>query len=103
MAKKTERTKKVKNGPAKSKALTDGEVGPNLEALLAEVSAPSAKEAWEQVTHVECPYCGEDFEVPVSSEEDGHVLIEDCHVCCRPVALHVSRDEDELMVSPSRS
>lgn len=100
MAKKTERTKKVKSAPAKA----DGEGGQNLESLLAEVTAPpTAKEVWEQLTPVECPYCGEDFEIPVSSEEDGQVLIEDCHVCCRPVALHVSREEDELQVSPSRS
>lgn len=95
MAKKVETVKKAKIKAPKE--------GPNLEALLAEVTSTPAKEAFEQNTHVECPYCGEDFEVPVSSEEDGQTMIEDCHVCCRPVSLHITKEDDELMVSPSRS
>lgn len=94
MARKAERAKKPKAKGGREES---------LEALLADVTSAPAKEAWEQNTQVECPYCGEDFEVPVSSEEDGQVLIEDCHVCCRPVSIHVSKEDDELQVSSSRS
>lgn len=46
---------------------------------------------------VACPYCGEVFAVVADPGEDGHQSIEDCHVCCRPVSLHVSLDEDGVV------
>ena len=46
---------------------------------------------------IECPYCGEPLDVQI---DDGGApalrqdLIEDCQVCCRPIRLLVSTDDD---------
>ncbi|MEG3639986.1 CPXCG motif-containing cysteine-rich protein [Magnetococcus sp. PR-3] len=54
---------------------------------------------------VQCPTCWEEIEVPVDVEIEGQVtLVEDCHVCCRPMVLTVTVDEEQcpmiLEVSP---
>jgi hypothetical protein len=36
---------------------------------------------------IQCPYCGEPFEVLLEPDDDGQDYIEDCPVCCRPVEL----------------
>ncbi|WP_305806234.1 CPXCG motif-containing cysteine-rich protein [Stenotrophomonas sp. YIM B06876] len=45
---------------------------------------------------VQCPYCGEatDLVVDVSMAEQQY--IEDCQVCCRPMTVWVSIDDDEI-------
>lgn len=42
-----------------------------------------------------CPYCGERISMLVDPSEAVSDYIEDCEVCCRPIALHVEVDEDE--------
>jgi hypothetical protein len=34
-----------------------------------------------------CPYCGEGFEVEVDCSAGNQTYIEDCPVCCRPIEL----------------
>jgi hypothetical protein len=43
---------------------------------------------------ISCPYCGEmiDIQVDMGSSEQSYV--EDCSVCCRPILIHASLDED---------
>ena len=49
---------------------------------------------------VQCPYCGELFEILVDSSVARQQYIEDCEVCCRPINFDVSVDEEnEVMVS----
>ena len=49
---------------------------------------------------VQCPYCGEIFEILVDSSIARQQYIEDCEVCCRPINFDVSVDEEnEVMVS----
>ena len=43
---------------------------------------------------IRCPYCGEQFEIQVEVAADDQDYVEDCIVCCRPIALHVARDDD---------
>lgn len=46
-------------------------------------------------THaLNCPYCGERFEVVVDPSEPDQQYVEDCWVCCRPIVMSVSIDED---------
>jgi hypothetical protein len=50
-----------------------------------------------------CPYCFEQVEVYIDPDDEGE-QVRDCDVCCRPWALHVSRDADgELIVQASRA
>jgi hypothetical protein len=36
---------------------------------------------------VVCPYCGEGFSLQIDTSQPEQSLIEDCSVCCRPIAL----------------
>ncbi len=38
---------------------------------------------------VTCPYCGEGVELLVDCPEGRHEYVEDCQVCCRPMAIEV--------------
>lgn len=38
---------------------------------------------------VECPYCFEVFPSMVDTSEGSYDTIEDCSVCCRPIALTI--------------
>ena len=40
-------------------------------------------------TEVSCPYCGETFPLQVDTSQREQSLIEDCTVCCRPIALTI--------------
>lgn len=43
---------------------------------------------------IDCPYCGETIEILVDASIPSQQYIEDCQVCCRPVTLNVSAEED---------
>jgi len=45
-------------------------------------------------TRVACPYCGEPVELLVDVSAGDQAYIEDCAVCCRPIAVTVRVDED---------
>ncbi len=57
--------------------------------------------AWLQL---HCPYCGERIEVAVDASAGDQDYVEDCQVCCRPIALHVHVDDADgtLRVEPRR-
>lgn len=40
--------------------------------------------------HIQCPYCGESFELLVDCSIPQQSYVEDCEVCCRPILLSVS-------------
>jgi hypothetical protein len=44
---------------------------------------------------VACPYCGESIELVIDCSVPSQEYVEDCEVCCRPMVLSVSVDEDE--------
>ena len=74
-----------------------------LQAVLSEVTAQPKTSHIEQWAQVPCPYCGEDFETRVTSEDEGQTLEEDCSVCCRPMTLYVHEEDGELQVEAQRS
>lgn len=43
---------------------------------------------------VDCPYCGEPIELIVDDSAGDQRYIEDCQVCCRPIVVAVSVDDD---------
>ena len=48
---------------------------------------------------IHCPYCGEPIEILVDGSVDSQRYIEDCQVCCRPIEIAVTVDEEgELSV-----
>lgn len=42
---------------------------------------------------IQCPYCGESIELLIDPSIDRQRYIEDCPVCCRPIELDVTADE----------
>ena len=47
---------------------------------------------------IRCPCCGETSEVVVDLSVALQEYVEDCYVCCRPMSISVSVDEDSLHV-----
>jgi hypothetical protein len=51
-----------------------------------------------------CPYCGEPITLVI--DEGGgasQTYIEDCEVCCRPMEVAVTGDEDDYSISVTRT
>ena len=42
----------------------------------------------------DCPYCGEPITVLVDASCGDQSYIEDCEVCCQPMIVNASADED---------
>lgn len=52
---------------------------------------------------IRCPYCGEHIDVTVEATLVRQVYIEDCMVCCRPIRLAISvNEESELSIVAAR-
>jgi hypothetical protein len=43
-------------------------------------------------TQIDCPYCGENFDLEVDCSAGGQQYIEDCPVCCQPIEISTSID-----------
>ncbi len=53
-----------------------------------------------QEKNIHCPYCGESINILIDGSESTQDYIEDCQVCCCPIAISVNiSDEDEIFVS----
>ncbi|MGB1882310.1 MAG: CPXCG motif-containing cysteine-rich protein [Gammaproteobacteria bacterium] len=50
-----------------------------------------------------CPYCGERISILIDPSADHQSYIEDCEVCCRPIAIAIGSADDELPLCASRS
>jgi hypothetical protein len=44
-----------------------------------------------EMVPVRCPYCGEMLELHLEADLLGS-LVQDCEVCCNPIALEIRRD-----------
>lgn len=47
-------------------------------------------------TLVDCPHCGESYPTMIDTSQGSHATIEDCAVCCRPIALEVDCEPGEV-------
>jgi Cysteine-rich CPXCG len=47
-------------------------------------------------TEITCPHCGESFPLQVDTSQPDQSLIEDCTVCCRPIALTIQCRPGEI-------
>ena len=55
----------------------------------------------EEFVAVQCPYCGERLETRVDLTTDQLAYIEDCQVCCRPIAFRIERTEAGALLAVS--
>jgi hypothetical protein len=105
-AKKTQTAKRKTaggRGAVKEEAREDQRQNKVLENVLTEVTAAPEKQHLEEWVQVPCPYCGEEFEIHVTSDQDGQSMYEDCEVCSRSVSLHVQIEDEEIHVEAYRS
>ena len=49
-----------------------------------------------QTHNFDCPYCGEINQVEVDCSIPEQEYIEDCQVCCRPITILLSIDNNEV-------
>ena len=47
-----------------------------------------------QTLDISCPYCGEMIEILIDPSVESQSYIEDCQVCCRPMTMTVTMDEE---------
>ena len=45
---------------------------------------------------IDCPYCGERIVLLVDGSAGAQEYIEDCQVCCRPININLTVDDDGL-------
>jgi transcription elongation factor Elf1 len=43
-----------------------------------------------------CPYCGEEISMILDFSVPSQVYVEDCEVCCSPIEISYSAEDDEL-------
>ena len=46
--------------------------------------------------HFMCPYCGEEISMILDLSVPRQVYIEDCEVCCSPIEISYTAEDDEL-------
>jgi len=57
----------------------------------------------EESATVQCPYCGQEFELAIDTSAGSQRFTTDCEVCCRPVSISVECEPGEILgveVSP---
>ena len=47
-----------------------------------------------ELATIYCPYCGEQSSILVDCSIDEQNYIEDCQVCCRPIDINITIDND---------
>ena len=52
-----------------------------------------------EYVEIQCPYCGESFDVEIDCTAGSQSYIEDCQVCCRPITLLVDLDRNQPKVT----
>ncbi len=45
-----------------------------------------------------CPYCGEQITLVADCSVDHQVYVEDCEVCCKPISIEATADEQGAVV-----
>lgn len=52
---------------------------------------------------IQCPYCGESIDLFVDDSVEEQQYIEDCQVCCRPIHVSVSSDDEKGVTLVARA
>jgi len=54
-----------------------------------------------ETTWIDCPYCGEQFEIGVDCSMGGQQYVEDCSVCCQPMEIRTEVDLNGKLLAVS--
>jgi hypothetical protein len=62
-----------------------------------DTATPAASELDDFVA-INCPYCGEEFSTRLDLSAGTCSYIEDCQVCCQPIEMSVSVDDNGALL-----
>ena len=51
----------------------------------------------QEFANVQCPFCGQSFDVGVDTSIESQCFTTDCEVCCRPFEVRVECEEGEIV------
>ena len=46
---------------------------------------------------VNCPYCGQEFELVIDTSTESQQFTTDCEICCRPFEVRVECEPGEIL------
>jgi hypothetical protein len=46
---------------------------------------------------IQCPFCGQVFDVAIETNDNSQRLIVDCEICCRPLEVAVECEAGEIV------
>ena len=97
--KKVAAKKRTPKAPSVNAATVEKDDLASLQKIFEAASRTEVSSYGLRTTDVECPYCGEEFEISLDPSEEGQEMIQDCQVCCRPITFSFQMEEGELFVS----
>jgi len=48
-------------------------------------------------TSISCPFCGQEFELPIDTSVESQQFVTDCEVCCRPFTVRAESEPGEIL------
>ncbi len=57
----------------------------------------------EETETIQCPYCGQEFELAVDTSISTQRFITDCEICCRPFEVFAECEPGEILGLEVRS
>jgi Cysteine-rich CPXCG len=51
-----------------------------------------------EASWIDCPYCGEGFDISVDCSAGNQQYVEDCPVCCQPIEIATDVDFDGTLL-----
>ncbi len=51
----------------------------------------------EETETIQCPFCGQEFEIAIDTSVAAQRFVTDCEVCCRPFSVHVECEPGEVI------
>jgi len=63
----------------------------------------NAMSGTQEFVDLQCPYCGEWIGIVVDASVEHQQYIEDCQVCCRPIAITATADPETGVQVRARS
>jgi hypothetical protein len=72
-----------------------------LEPVIEPQHSAATNAAGTQLSSVQCPYCGEPFEILLDLSAGSASYIEDCQICCRPIEINIDVAADGALTSVS--
>jgi len=46
---------------------------------------------------IQCPFCGQEFEVSIDTSQPSQQFITDCEICCRPFEILAECEDGEIL------